>query len=166
MFAATFAAAFLAASGNPAPPEFLIEIQVYRGDPLGTPGDGTVKTLSCPKIVTRSGRPAFFRMGSAVEVAERPPATDGVIVLKKGLVPIGIEVETLVLPYLGGKKLYVETNTADRTVVFDGKEFRDYAEVTGRTSRIIAAGEPYRVRISAASSTDQTWAVVTVRPAR
>ena len=52
-----------AASDPPAAKQVQIILQIFRGDPLGSREDGTLKVYAEPKLVTLDGRPFNYQSG-------------------------------------------------------------------------------------------------------
>ncbi|MGL6094420.1 MAG: type II and III secretion system protein family protein [Fimbriiglobus sp.] len=67
-------------------------------------GEGLAKFLSEPKVVTQTGRPAFFRSGGQQAILGQASGINGPGVL---LQPVGTEVEVLPIVY-GNGKIYLE----------------------------------------------------------
>jgi hypothetical protein len=138
-------------NGRVSPPALQIDVVVCQGDPLGSKADGTLKYLAEPKVVTQSGRPAYFRAGTQ-SVGDKKPAEWH-----------GTEIEVLPIVYANGK-VWAEVNTrhveARHGLSLPGAPA--FVEQNLRFSRFVTPGEKLRFRIAADSPSSQTWAEVTV----
>lgn len=81
------------------PAQFAAALQALRSE-------GLAKFLSEPKLVTQSGRPAFFRAGGQQAVLGPASGINGPGVI---LQPVGTEMEVLPIVF-GNGKIYVEIN--------------------------------------------------------
>src|SRR5690349_21288478 len=82
------------------PPLLQIDVVICRGDPLGSRAEGTLKYLGEPRVVTRSGRPAFFRTGGPEAILG---GTSGVTGPGVQLNPASVELEVLPVACANGK---------------------------------------------------------------
>jgi hypothetical protein len=150
------------------PKQYEVTIQLYRGDPLGSREDGTLKLLCESKLLTQSGRPVFYKWGGGIPVPTAITWRDGQPRVRTTAIYVGMCAEILPI-WIGSGKVYLEAVINSRmpdaargveTLIgtvpqFDGNEVR--------RTRVVQPGTPMTVRLSAASPTDQTWAVITLR---
>jgi len=146
------AAAFLTAigsvafAGEPAKTkQFVIEVCLYHGDPLGSKAEGNLEILSHPRLVTMDGQAASCMVGQKVTALEtdgcdfvgtsfnvRPFARkDGVI-----RVELGCNVSEIVEQ----SEYHLETRTLAARRMVD-----------------VRVGETFKMRLKGQSATDQTW---------
>lgn len=157
MFPALLLSAALATNPANETHNVFIEARVVQGDPLGV-GVDSQKVLSEPKLVTLSGRAAFFRTGGKKFFTR----AKGPVIDASDLIPLGTEVEFLPITR-GDGKIYVEFNIK-HAVVIKGKDgLEDVNEGQSRTSVVLDAGGSFKHRISSVSATEQTWVEFTVR---
>ena len=71
-------------------PQYVIDIRVCVGDPLGSRAAETLKVISEPKVLATEGQPAFIRAGGQAKLE-----ADG------ELVPVGVEMKATVLSMKG-----------------------------------------------------------------
>lgn len=130
-------------------PQYIIDIRVCVGDPLGSRAAGTLKVISEPRVVATEGKPAFIRAGGQTVVEP-----DG------ELVSIGVEMKVTVLSM---KDVTARVRIEGANTTLEGPEKdRSLKTVRSITTREVKAGEMTRVRIG--QKADETWAEVTVRP--
>ncbi len=148
------------------PKQYLVEVTLYQGDPLGSREDKTLRVLTEPKAVTASGRSVFFQQGGQIALPARPTGRDGD---QPGLVyeRVGTSREVLPIGFANGKvylEITVTSRTADtgRGIKTEAGFVPGFNEQQTRVARVDAPGKPLTVRLSAASPADQTWAVVAV----
>jgi hypothetical protein len=132
----------------------LVALAVRTGDPLGSREDGTLKTLSEPKLVIGHKRTGLVRAGGRQAV----PNVEGEVVLE----PVGISVEVTPVLRLDGKILLDAQIT--ETEVSQGRGLNTkHGFVPGIDSRSIrysasvSQGQRVKVRVSSRSDSDQTW---------
>jgi hypothetical protein len=133
---------------------YLIELRVYRGDPLGSPGDGTVKLLTQRSAITPAGYPVYFLAGH-VRADSTGINGPGASTLVQG---VGVEVLLLPGPF-GFVRVGAESewrDTADEKPAAKGQ----------RVVRYVLPGQRVRTRVVATSPTDQTWTELTVHPVK
>lgn len=160
MLTALMLAAVMAAyqkSPEPESAHLVVELRVIQGDPLGSVEEGTQTLLTEPKLVTMSGRPAFFRQKEKKYFTR----AKGPVIDAADLVPLGTECE--VLPILRGDgKVYVEVNA--KTTVVKGAEGKEVADENSiRVSVVLEQGQTFKRRLAQHSATDQTWVEWSVR---
>lgn len=136
--------------------EFLIDVRVCQGDPLGSREAGTIRYLAEPKVVTRSGRPAFFMAGGHTPIN----GAGGKLVFEE----TGVRTEILPIAYSNGV-VWAEVSTTLRAVSvgLGNAEMPGFTEQTRRESRVVSPGETFRIRVAADSPASQTWVEVTIR---
>jgi hypothetical protein len=139
-----------------------VEVVLYQGDPLGNPGDPSVKVVREWKAVTQSRRPAFFQTGGHHPVA-KVVWDDGVPQARLAYEWAGAAIEVLPIWFENGK-VYLEVSGQFRVPNVD--ELLRIDEQQDRRSRIVAPGQPFTIRLAANSPTDQTWVAVRVEPAK
>ena len=144
---------------EPAPVQYVLDVRLIQGDPLGSVSAGTQKLLSEPRLVTTGGKPAAFRVGGHKYFSR----AKGPIFDAADLTPLGTECEFLPVPQADGK-VQVELNVKSATVVKQ-RDGEDGVSVgSAKTSIVVPTGEWVKQRLSAASATDQTWLEWQVRP--
>ncbi len=130
-------------------PQYVIDIRICTGDPLGSRAAGTMKVLAEPKVMVQEGSVGHIRAGgSAVMEVDGEP------------VSVGVEMKVAVLS-MKGDAIRVRIEGANTTLEGPEKE-RNLRTVRTITTREVKAGETTRVRIG--QKADETWAEVTVRP--
>ncbi len=150
-----------------APKQFSVEIKLYRGDPLGSREDGTLRVLMDAKLRTFSGRPAVCQTGGQLAVPTGVRWQGGEPQVTLSYEAVGTMVEVLPIGF-GNGKVYVEVNAQVRTpnlargVKTDAGFVPGFDEQQVRRSVVHLPGKTVTVRLSAASATDQTWVTVVV----
>ncbi len=142
--------------------EYVIELAVYQGDPLGSRDEGTVRCVAEPILRTCSGCPAHMLVGGQSAFK----GLDGKVTLvphglSLKLTPSAASADTVWLDAeisLGEVKPGLGITKGE--LVIPG-----FTEQTWRGGRVAKVGQRVRTRITAASATDQTWVEWTVRPA-
>ena len=143
--------------------EYVIELAVYQGDPLGSRDEGTVRCVAEPILRTRAGCPAQMLVGGQTPVK----TLDG----KVTFYPYGLQMKltpTAHSPdavWLDAEFTRTEANPGFG-IVRGEQVIPGFTEQTRRVGRVVKLGERVRTRITVASPTDQTWAEWTVRPAQ
>jgi hypothetical protein len=135
---------------------FVIDVRVCQGDPLGSREAGTIRYLAEPRAVTRSGRPATFLAGGHTPIY----GTGGKVVFE----PTGVQAEVLPVAHPSGVT-WAEVNTTLRAVNvgLGNGEMPGFAEQNRREARVVSLGETFRIRVAADSPASQTWVEVTIR---
>ena len=128
-------------------PQYMIDIRVCSGDPLGSRAAGTLKVLAEPKIMTSEGTAGVVRAGGQTEIDGEP-------------VSVGAEVKATVLSMKSGG-IRVRLEGANTTVEGAEKE-RSLKTVRSITTRTVKAGEKTLFRIG--QPADALWAEVIARP--
>ena len=132
----------------------VIDLAIRTGDPLGSRAEGTLKTLSEPKLVVGHKKTGVVRAGGQQAVI----GTDGQIQLE----PVGIAVEVTPHLRLDGKilidALFTETEVNEGRGVKTTTGFTPGIDTTQRrVSAIVSPGHRIKVRLSSRSAADQTW---------
>jgi hypothetical protein len=132
-------------AGLVAPPQFIVDVALFRGDPLGTREAGTVRVLGRPTLLVTNRRTGALRVGPAanqiaLEVTIAPSREP----------PLRMQLRATV----------VTTPTASTANAAGFAPSRNEAGVVSGMRLVL--GQPTTIRLAADSPTDQTWAVVTV----
>lgn len=131
-----------------------LDLAIRTGDPLGSREEGTLKTISEPKLVTYHKREALLRAGGR----QAMPDGDGGVKME----PVGIEV--LVTPVLRLDEKIQLDGMIRETEVNHGRGLRTPTgffpgvdERTVRYSMVVRPGQRVKLRVSSRSASDQTW---------
>lgn len=141
-----------------------IQVAVFKGDPLGSRAEGTVKTLAEPALRVLANQTATFQSGGQTPV----PGADGTISYE----PTGLTLK--LTPFLkadGEVLLDVDAQITDvapgRGITLgNGQVVPAFNKQTIQTRRSLKDTQTVRVRMGATSPTDQTWVELTVHVVR
>lgn len=122
------------------PTQFFIALQALRTE-------GIAKFLAEPKVVTQSGRPAFFRAGGQQAILS---ATSGITGPGVQLVPFGTELEVLPIVY-GNGMIWLEINPRITAVsqalgiTFGGANSPGFTEQQVKAAVMLESGQTYAI---------------------
>jgi pilus assembly protein CpaC len=127
---------FQKTSGDP----FFAAVQALRAE-------GIVKFIAEPRVVTQTGRPAFFRSGGQQPVVSQ---TSGITGPGSQLIPFGTELEVLPIVYANGQ-IWLEINpritAVNRGLTLDigGTQTPGFDEQTVRTAVMLESGQTFAI---------------------
>ncbi len=130
--------------------QYSIEIDVLKGDPLGSKAEGTISQLSAPRIRTVSNQAAQIQIGQEVPV----PLPGGKLAFK----PTGINMKLTPSSQPDGSIVLAIEAEVTEVLPTRGQATPSFSTKSVQTSRKVKSGDLIRVRIGADSATDQTWA--------
>jgi general secretion pathway protein D len=154
-----------AAHAEVAGPQVVIQMAVFKGDPLGSRDEGTLKCLSAPKIVTLDGQTAYVQIGGQVAIPE--PGSGRVTYQPTGvtlkLTP-KVQPEGTVLLRLESQ--ITEVAPGRGVTLSKGVVVPAFNTQSVQLIRVAKDTESFKVRVAADSVTDQTWIDLTVNIVR
>jgi Flp pilus assembly secretin CpaC len=129
-------------------------VSVWEGDPLGNQGEGTLKRVAQPTLVTFDGRPSSFAIGGEIVV----PAGRK----KVGFADLGLKMEATA--NLGDDGKIQLTLTLSCTTLDKNSERRIqlHTEIT-QTIATVKQGEVVKVRLANQPADKQVWAEVSAK---
>lgn len=143
--------------------QFVIQLAVCKGDPLGSKAGGTVDILSRPQIAVQDGQIGCVQVGRGVPV----PGSNG----KVEFVQTGLVLKVLPKMQNDGSVLLrldsrITESAPGGVALGNGLVAPTFNTTATATLCKVKAGEPLRIRLSAASATDQTWIEATLHIVR
>jgi hypothetical protein len=143
--------------------QYLIQVIVYKGDPLGSKAERTVEVLSRPQIMVLAGQTGYVQVGGEVPVVR---GTQGIEYIVTGLTlkltpkPQADGTAQLIVESKLTKPVPAPVNLGNglTAVAFNSENFT--------AIRVMKDTQTVRVRIAADSATDQTWAELTLHIVR
>jgi type II secretory pathway component GspD/PulD (secretin) len=132
--------------------QYLIEVKVCRGDPLGT--KNTIEVLSRPAMMVLEGQPAKVMIGQTLVGFDS--VTEDFVGVAIHCRPISEKDGTI--------RLEIGCQVAE--LVEQTNDHREIRVLSGRQNREVGRGETFKMRLKGASATDQTWLEGTVKEIR
>jgi hypothetical protein len=140
-------------------PQYVIQVTVWKGDPLGSKAEGTVEVLARPQLVVCDRQTGFVQVGEQVAVTRpdgRPRFEFSGLTLK--LTPAVQSDGTVVLR----TESQVTTVSPTPVCLGNGMVVPAFNCQAVTLVSMVKDTQTIRLRLAVDSPTDQTWAEVTV----
>jgi hypothetical protein len=125
--------------------QYLIELRVCHGDPLGSKADGNLDILSHPTIITVEGEAAQCMIGQKLTGIDADSPDFAGVSLK--VRPVGQK----------DGAIHMEIGCKVSEVVEESEFHIETRVVCARRTLNVNMGETFKMRMKGQSATDQTW---------